>query len=444
MTGRAERSHVGGRMSEEADERKSPLKGVSHSLIDQALLSISNFLIGLAFIKFATKHDYYAYSQLIGYVALTLAIQAALVTTTALTLLPQKRGLERLRSANVFFGLQLFLSLGLAIIGSIFLWVLPAAISMEDIGAPLILAMALMVLSTWLREFLRNVQFINARADLCLQQDIAYVLLVSLGVGALVYANRVRADEMLLVIGAAGVITAIPWLKKASLVPVFAVGHWSELWREIWPFARWSLPAGLVAWASGNGYLLIGAHFLGPESTAEIVAAKLFTAPLGMVFVSWGNIFRPKVSHWISMNAIRDVARLTRLSMMGVAGVVGVYFLLLVVAYPLLEVNILGEKYQGLHFDIAWWGLFFVASGVSSICNGVLLAGGHFKRSFYAALFSAILSIPVMCFTSALLGKHGLMLGVVLGEVTYAAVLYVGMRRMLRGVPRPNQLGVVA
>ncbi|MDO9003209.1 MAG: hypothetical protein Q7V20_07135 [Aquabacterium sp.] len=444
MIGSPKHSDVGDLMSEGADERKSPFHGVSYSLIDQGLLSISNFLIGLAFIKFATKHDYYAYSQLIGYVALTLAIQAALVTTTSLTLLPQKRGLERLRATNVFFGLQLSSSVVLAIFGGFFLWTLPASISMDEIGWPMVLAMALMVLSSWLREFLRNVQFINGRADLCLQQDMAYVLTVALGVVWLVYANRVRADEVLLVIGAAGVISAIPWLRKASTVPVFSVGPWSELWREIWPLARWSLPAGLVAWASGNGYLLIGAHFLGPESTAEIVAAKLFTAPLGMVFLSWSNVFRPKVSHWISMSAIREVARLTRFSMMGVAAVVGVYLLALVVAYPVLESGILGEKYLGLHFDIAWWGLFFMASGFSSICNGVLLAGGHFRRSFYAALISALFSIPVMCLTSLILGKNGLMLGVVLGEATYAAVLYVGMRRMLRGVVHPNQSGVVA
>src|SRR3990167_3565351 len=96
---------IGRLMSEGNGQHKLPFQGVSHSLVDQVLLSISNFLIGLAFIKFATKHDYYAYSQLIGYVALTLAIQAALVNSTALTLLPQKQGRERALATNVFFGL---------------------------------------------------------------------------------------------------------------------------------------------------------------------------------------------------------------------------------------------------------------------------------------------------------------------------------------------------
>lgn len=443
MTGHPKRSDAGGGMSDGAGARKLPLQGVSHSLTDQVLLSISNFLIGLAFIKFATKHNYYAYSQLIGYVALTLAIQSALVNSTALTLLPQKQGRDRALATNVFFGLQLSLSSTLAIIGGLFLWLVPAAISMDEIETPLALAMTLMVLSSWLREFLRNVQFINMRADLCLQQDMAYVFLLAMAIGTLVLSRNVEADEVLLFIAASGILSALPWLHRASIRPAFDWAQWVRLWREIWPLARWSLPAGLVSWASGNGYLLIGAAVVGPESTAEIVAAKLFMAPLGTIFLSWGNVFRPRVSHWISVGAKADVARLTRFSILGVAVVVFVYFLVMVVAYPVLDAHLLGDKYKGLQFDIAWWGVFFVASGVSSVSNGVLFAGGHFRRSFYGAAVSCALSIPAMYFLGQAFGKSGLMFGAVLGEAAYAAVLFWGVRRMMRGVPVTPQSEVM-
>ena len=90
---------------------ESAFKGVHFSLVDQALLSITNFAIGLVFIRYASKTDYYAYSQLLGYIALTIAIQAALINTTALTLLPQKVGEARRKMANAYLGLQWALSL---------------------------------------------------------------------------------------------------------------------------------------------------------------------------------------------------------------------------------------------------------------------------------------------------------------------------------------------
>jgi O-antigen/teichoic acid export membrane protein len=416
------------------EERSSVLKGVHYSLFDQALLSVSNFLIGLVFIRFASKHDYYAYSQLIGYIALTTAVQAALVNTTALSLLPQKRGADRVKMANAYFGLQLALSVLMGVLGACVIWFIPGALAMDSIGWELAGAMGVMVVSVWLREFLRNIQFIRLRPDLCLWQDLVYVIALIAGIGILVWVHHVHAWAMLYLIAAVGGLSALPWVKAAGLVPDGAPTSWLSLLKEVWPYAKWSLPAGMVAWAFGNGYLLIGANVIGPEGTAEIVAAKLFTAPLGMVFVSWANVFRPKVSQSLAAGDVRGVSRLTNISMVGVLGIVTIYVLMLVLVYPVLESYVLGDKYHGLTSDIGWWGVFFFASGLSGVCNGVLLAGGRFRQSFYAAALSSIISIPMMYVMGTCFSKNGLMLGAVLGEATYAFVLFLGMRRLLRFV----------
>ena len=412
----------------------SVFKGVRYSLVDQALLSISNFLIGLVFIRFASKTDYYAYSQLIGYIALTTSVQAALITTTALTLLPQKSGEARQRMVSAYFGLQLALSLVMAVAGAFTIWLIPASLSMDQIGWELAGALACMVVSVWLREFMRNIQFIRMRPDLCLWQDLLYVGALVLGIGALLVFHDVKASPMLYVISAVGGVTALPWLRSAEFSPVWSVAAWKDLLQEAWPYAKWSLPAGLVAWAFGNGYLLIGARVVGPEATADIVAAKLFAAPLGMVFLSWANVFRPKVSRGLADGDVRGVRRLTWVSVSGVLLIVAVYAVFLLLAYPSLESHVLGRKYHGLHGDIAWWGLFFCASGISSVCNGVLLAGGRFQQSFHAAALSSLISIPMMVVLGSLYAKDGLMLGLVIGEATYAFVLFLGMRRLLKRV----------
>ena len=412
----------------------SVFRGVRYSLVDQALLSISNFLIGLVFIRFASKTDYYAYSQLIGYIALTTSVQAALITTTALTLLPQKSGEARQRMVSAYFGLQLALSLLMAVVGAVAIWLMPASLSMDHIDWELAGALACMVVSVWLREFMRNIQFIRMRPDLCLWQDLLYVGALVLGIGALLVFHDVKASPMLYVISIVGGVTALPWLRSAELSPAWSWTAWKDVLREAWPYAKWSLPAGLVAWAFGNGYLLIGASVVGPEATADIVAAKLFAAPLGMVFLSWANVFRPKVSRGLADGDVRGVRRLTWISVSGVLTIVVVYALCLILAYPSLESHVLGQKYRGLHGDIAWWGLFFCASGISSVCNGVLLAGGRFQQSFHAAALSSAISIPLMLALGSLYAKDGLMLGLVIGEATYAFVLFLGMRRLLNRV----------
>lgn len=407
-------------------------KGVSHSLLDQALLSASNFLLGLVFIKFATKHEYYVYSQLIGYFALTLALQAALINTTALTILPQRDGEHRQRTTSTYFGLQIALSSVLAVLGGLAIWVFPDAIAMDAVGWAFPMATVLMIVSVWLREFVRNVQYINLRPDLCLRLDLAYVVVLASSVGALIAGGYVRADWVLLAIAGSGILTALPWVRGSGLSAHFRWSAWRELLAEVWPLAKWALPAGVVAWAFGNGYLLIGAQVVGPATTAEVVAAKLFMAPLGMLFLSWANVFRPKVSRALAKGEVHDIGRLTQWSIAGVLGIAVTYLLVLLLAYPHLEAYVLGEKYQGLRGDILWWALFFCASGLSGISNGVLLAGGNFRHSFYASLISSVVSIPAMYVLGLMFAKNGLMFGVVLGEAIYAAVLFFGMRKLLR------------
>lgn len=406
-------------------------KGVSHSLLDQAVLSASNFMLGLVFIKYASKHEYYVYSQMIGYFALTMALQGALINTTALTILPQLDGDARRSTTGVYFGLQLVLSLVLAAMGGLAIWLFPDVIAMDAVGWLFPLVTALMVLSVWLREFMRNVQYINLRPEWCLRLDLGYVSLLVLLVGGLVGLGAVKADLALLAIAVAGLVSALPWIRRTELNPDFDIVKWRSLLGEVWPLAKWALPAGVVAWAFGNGYLLIGAQVVGPATTAEVVAAKLFMAPLGMLFLSWANVFRPKVSRALAKREHQDIVRLTSWSIAGVVFITVSYAFALLLAYPHLESHLLGEKYQGLQADIIWWALFFCASGISGVSNGVLLGGGLFKHSFYASLVSSIVSIPVMFVMGTLFAKNGLMLGVVLGEATYAAVLFYGMRKLL-------------
>lgn len=417
------------------------IKGVSHSLLDQALLSVSNFAIGLVFIKCASKHEYYAYSQLVGFIALTLSLQSALFNTTALTVLPPMTGVQRELTSNVYFSAQSVVSLLCAVAGGLAIWLWPTLVSMDKLPWGLAAGMTLLVLSNWLREFLRNLLFINQSAPDCLNMDITYVSVLALSIALIVWGGHVEASNMMMAMGGCGLLAVLPWLWRSALRWNVHVPDWGRLWAQVRPFAVWSVPAGVVAWAFGNGYLLIGAKAIGPDSMAEILAAKLFTAPLGMLFVSWANIFRPKVSRSIADGRPDEVSRLTRISVVGVFCIVAGYGLAINLGYPYLEAYVLGQKYKGLQGDIIWWNGFFLASGLSGVCNGVLLAGGRFRHSFYAAFIAAGLSLLTMTILVQWYGKSGLMAGLVLGEACYAAVLFVAMRRLLNDVARADMVG---
>jgi len=408
------------------------LHGISASLLDQALLSLVNLAVGMVFIRFASKDDYALYAQIMALVFLTTSIQSALINSPALTLMPRKNVEVRGNFAGSLFALQATLSLGFAIGFGWLAWQNPRMLSLGYSSGLLALAFALAVWVAWLRDFVRNQLFIDLRASACLKLDLAYALLCAAGFALLIADQAVAADHVLILVAMVGGVTALPWLIKGGIKfhadPRQALGAF----RETWPLARWSLPGGLVSWAFGNGYVLIAAQIVGPAATADIVAARLFVAPLGMAYLAWGNVFRPRASHWLAAGQSETVSRVSYGAVVGISLGVVLYLGVLLLAYPILENQLLGQKYQGLLQDIAWWGGFFLASGIAGIGTGVLLALGRFRDTFLAAAAGCLVSLPLMFVLGETLGKNGILLGLTIGEAVTAIWLFLAMRGGLK------------
>jgi O-antigen/teichoic acid export membrane protein len=414
------------------------LKGVSASVMDQALLSLLNLAVGMVFIRFASKGDYAIYAQVMALAFLTTSVQSALINSPALTLLPRKTANERGHFAGSLFALQVALSIGFAFAFGLLAQIWPGAVSLDHVSLTYALALGLSIWAAWLRDFVRNQLFINLRAGACLALDLVYAVLCVGVLGSLIFKHAVVADRVLILMAVVGGASTLPWLCKAGIG--FHTNH-SQVrgaLSEVWPLARWSLPGGLVSWAFGNGYVLIAAQVVGQSATADIVAARLFVAPLGMAYLAWGNVFRPRASHWLADGKISTVARVSYAAIAGITLGVVLYLAVLAFAYPLLEQHILGDKYRGLFQDVAWWGGFFLASGIAGTGTGALLALGRFRDTFLAATAGCLVSVPLMFLLGSSMGKSGILLGLTIGESVTAAWLFVAMRSGLQTTVSPT------
>ncbi len=407
------------------------VRGASASLLDQALLSLLNLLIGVLFIRFSSKADYAAYAQISALVFLTTAVQSALINSPALTLLPRLALPERQRLAASFFFLQAVISLVFALALLLILHFWPGIVAAEKLEVSA-LGFGALIWVAWLRDFVRNQLFIELKAGLCLKLDIQYTVLFFVGIGLVLFGRTLSASLVIGLMALAGAITAVPFLREAGIRMQFDGKAVKECLHKAWALARWSLPGGLIAWAFGNGYVVIAAHAAGPEATADIVAARLFMAPLGMIFLSWSNVFRPRASHWVAEHNWAPLRRATRLSLLAIVVGVFAYIAILAIAYPLLEGWVLGAKYQGLSKDLPWWGAIFLTSGVANIGTGVLLALGRFRETFIASALGSAVSVPLMIVLASTMGKLGVLLALTGGGVLTAGYLLFVVDRHTR------------
>lgn len=413
-------------------KNKRFLSGIHASLADQVLLSLINFAVGMIFIRYASKHEYAIYSQVYALVFLTSIMQNALINSPALTLLPQEMPINRGRLAGSFFVLQAVLSLGIAFVFAVLINYFPHFMSFDSSTVWLVAATSLTIWIVWLRDFVRNQLFVGLRVIDCLKLDFFYFLLNCIVFMGLILNGHVSAVFILISMGLVGIATTVPWLLKADITFHVKQTEIINTLEKSWKLAKWSLPGGLVSWAFGNGYVLIAAYTIGSAGTADIVAARLFVAPLGMVYLAWSNIFRPRASHWIAEGRAKTVTLVSYAALGVIVLGVVVYVGVLVLAYPFLESHMLGQKYNGLTTDIAWWAGFFLASGIANIGTGVLHALGRYKESFFASAAGCVVSIPLMFILGESQGKVGILLSLTIGEMVTAAWLMVAMNVGLR------------
>lgn len=406
--------------------RKGVAFDVSFSMIDQAILSLLNFAIGLYFIYFSTKIEYAIYTQVMAVVFLSTAFQSAMINSPFMTILPRKNNDEKylfIKMAsliqNIFLGVAVFLT-GMVI------YVLGSSIfgnfdkESKDIILPVIVTMFV----SWKRDFIRNALFSDCKVKKVLIIDTVYVALVLMLLMFLHIRNRQNSFEILMALGCAGWISLFIYQSSSQNKKIKFTELRNTL-KEFWPLAKWALPAGIVSWVFSNGYTLIASQVLSTTSIAEIAASKLFLGPLGVFFLAWANIFRPTVTRLAYVRNYAKIKYLINISF--------VLVFLFVVVYTgfvyLFSINYsIGHNANSfdLRWMIIWWGCFFCISGFISVTTGVLLAFGLFKKIFIGSVVGAAMSTPLLFVLGEKHGIFGIMAALILGElVTLGIGIYM-------------------
>jgi len=166
------------------------------SLIDQALLSGLNFVLGLVLIRLATKESYGLYAQMVVAGIFASTVLESLITGPLTTIAPGKTEAQRVHLVACLRRFQWQLSALLAVLfGTASVAVGYYAKLPESLPA-LGLAFAVYVFANALREYQRSLHFIEGRPRRVLHIDLAYALVVAAGVALLIVLSLLAAAAL--------------------------------------------------------------------------------------------------------------------------------------------------------------------------------------------------------------------------------------------------------
>lgn len=405
--------------------RKALLSGTTIALVDQALLSGVNFIIGLMFIKLSTKLDYGVYIQLYSLLLLSQSLQNALATSPLVSLGPKRfaRGMQAL-AAHIFW-MQSIASLALAIAAFSGVTIAIGFFELPGLDPHTAFVFSLAIIGQWLHEYSRAYNFLRLLPHHALLTSITYSLVLALILfnGAwfgqfdtfIVFSALATANGCA---GALGILTG-------QLKPFVPHGSPRENLKDTWQLSRWALPGVVVTWGSNYSFVYIVAFVIGVTAAAEISAARLLIMPAALCITAWCNAVGPRISRWVGEADFHALDRVIRSSAALLIGIITAYSMLVLAGYDLLQKYILGEEYAGIAGLVFAWSVYFMVFALRRIGTLCLIGGGLYRELFSYSLITLIINIPIVFLATYLSGTQGAILGLTIAEGINMAMIWL-------------------
>jgi O-antigen/teichoic acid export membrane protein len=404
------------------------------SVFDQGVVSAFNFALNLFLIKLWSAEDFGVFAIIAAASLFTTMLQNALINTPLAVHFPSAPTLmEQALLRRVFSAANLVLTiivLTLSFVGLMY-WLGVAKLAV-------VLGASFYVTIQFVREYYRALLAVEGRLASLLFVDVSYVVLVIIVLAYLHWYGDASMQTMAVffgVLSSLGLLTILRFTipeKWPSLthLPKEIVTVFTQQMHEI----RWSLLGVITTDIQNRGYIYIAAVFFGPTTVAHLQAGRIFFGPLNLLTSAWARVARPQLAGLIGQgDKSRFNLQLNKALWSFV--VFNILFLAaLWLAWPFLSAVVFGDKYKGLGFMVAGWGVANFAFQIRSCLSIGVQALRHFRNLTLATIYGAILSAVLVALACFVHEPMWMIASVIGGECVAIVVVIRILRRYMPNV----------
>lgn len=374
------------------------LKSGVFAIGDQAIISITNAVAGLAVIMLSDKLDYATYALLFSAILLVQGVQMALINSPYTTVVNQteRRDYHRTHTAR----LSLFFSFLAGLIGVAIYYsaTLVGGVGSNHVG---LIAFVFAVVGVTQREAVRAIYYADKVPERAFRNNLFFCLISSLIGGFCYLWWEVTSTTLLLSFGLAGIICGTPvlvrWSRQMAMPLAQIYGYFKS---HLLGSGRWALKGAAITWVNTNSYNYLASAFFGALVVADLAASRLYWMPLALLIAGWSSVFRPYISRWFIEGNYNQTKRLILLSSLLAVAIVGLYQVLIHFAHRVLLDQGLPAEYSSAGDFLTIWGVFFLLAFVRSAFGAALMVieEGYKQLSRIAVigLLTLVGSIPII------------------------------------------------
>ena len=398
-------------------------KDALFGIIDQGIISLSNLGIGFLLIKLTSKESYGLYG--IGFAAILLfvGIANALVTTQMTIFAPEK--LDKLKYCSTMLAGQYIIFFPL---WCVFVTLSLSAYYVELISNEILtytLTVSITVMTAIFHEFMRRFFYIALTPFRVLQIDIVNVsIIMGCLSAAWYYQLNISHTTAIIIYGISAFTAGSVGLIISKLIPKITLIEISASIKEAWHHGLWSLGGVIVTWLQSQSYVALLSIMATTASIAEVNAAKLFLAPVGVISTSLGQVFTPRLAILRSSGEHTAITRLTLKILLLILTVIGIVVLITFLLKDYLLERFFPKDYADIGPLILWWAGVFVTQALCTNASILLQIYKRFKAMTFCNFYTALLTLFLTWLLIKSNGINGSLQAMVLGQLASALLMW--------------------
>ena len=325
-------------------------------MLDQGLISGSNFVIGVLLARWLLPAQYGAYALAFSVFLLVSFLHQALLTEPQRVFGPSDYADRPREYLGAMLWIQAALGLAILLVLGTSSWLvhvlmradaLPGALAGVALAAPFILLF-------WLA---RGAFYVKLAPQYAAAGAGVYCVLVFSGLLAVYAAGLVSPFCAFLLMGLGALAASAvllrwqrPVVKLSATLP-----RWRTVGAQHWRYGKWMLPSLVLSWIAGDAfYYPLLSSFSGMAAAGELRALMNLSLPVAHFFGALSLFFVPYASRIVHEEGVTGLKSLTwRISCLFGAGAVGYWTLMLLLGKMVLH-SLYGGHYTELAPLIPW------------------------------------------------------------------------------------------
>jgi O-antigen/teichoic acid export membrane protein len=370
------------------------------ALCDQGVISVTNFVTAMLIGRSCGKAELGIYTLAWSILSLANGISATLIASPCTLLGPHFGRARRRRYFGSLAVHQIVLSMALA-------FVMSAAASLfartgwfsNDISSG-IRMIALVIIFTSLRDFVRTISFAQLRTAWALSIDVIASVIQLTGMFLLLRLRLLGVSPAFALLGVAAIVTSGIWvaLNRESIrldVRLFL----PDLKRN-WAFAKWLLGSAVAWQVATYFYPWMLAAFHGTSATGDWAACIAVVAAANPIFLGLNNYISPKIATVYATNGVTHMRRYVHRCCLTFAAILLPFVLTMAGAGRYLVARIYGNSFNAATIIIVILGLNMLVNAVTSpIAQGLFnlkCAKADMLVNVISVAFLFTLGVPIV------------------------------------------------